>query len=297
MLLDGTGERGLCAGGDVRSLYDSRMQGSGLAREFWRDEYLLNACIGRYPKPYVAIQDGIVMGGGIGLSSHGSHRVVTERSRLAMPETGIGLIPDVGGTWLLANAPGETGVYLGLTGEPMRAADTVCARFSDALVPSAELPALIARLSDPHGGTVGEAIRSFAEDPGESELAGRRGCDRPGVCGQRGRRIHIGPGGDSRHVGPQGPRRVGAEFTQVAEADARRHPAGAPATSLEAALKVEYRLTVRLFEDGEFPEGVRALLIDKDRKPRWSPPALGEVTDELVARCLAPLPPGEELTF
>ncbi len=119
ILIDGAGERGLCAGGDVRSLYESRAQGSGLARAFWRDEYRLNALIGRYPKPYVALQDGIVMGGGIGLSGHARHRIVTERSRLAMPETGIGLIPDVGGTWLLAHAPGEAGIYLGLTGESM----------------------------------------------------------------------------------------------------------------------------------------------------------------------------------
>ena len=131
VLLDGAGERGLCAGGDVRSLYESRTQGSALRGQFWRDEYRLNALIGRYPKPYVAIQDGIVMGGGIGLSAHARHRIVTERSQLAMPETGIGLIPDVGGTWLLAHAPGETGVYLGLTGETMRAADAIYARFSD----------------------------------------------------------------------------------------------------------------------------------------------------------------------
>src|SRR5262245_45817259 len=119
VLLDGAGGKALCAGGDVRSLYDSRDSGSGEARRFWSEEYRLNAMIGRYPKPYVAIQDGIVMGGGIGLSGHARHRVVTERSRLAMPETGIGLIPDVGGTWLLAHAPGETGTYLGLTGESM----------------------------------------------------------------------------------------------------------------------------------------------------------------------------------
>ena len=122
VLLDGAGDRGLCAGGDVRSLYDARTEGSGLARAFWREEYRLNALIGRYPKPYVAVMDGIVMGGGIGLSAHGDHRIVTERSRLAMPETGIGLIPDVGGTWLLSHAPErrgmsqETGTYLALTG-------------------------------------------------------------------------------------------------------------------------------------------------------------------------------------
>jgi len=167
ILLDGAGDRGLCAGGDVRALYDSRQeQGSTLARTFWRNEYPLNALIGRYPKPYVAIQDGIVMGGGIGLSAHAPHRIVTERSRLAMPETGIGLIPDVGGTWLLAHAPGAVGVYLGLTGEAMRAADAIYARFADAFIPSAKIGRLVERLVDASGGPVEEAIRALAEDAG-----------------------------------------------------------------------------------------------------------------------------------
>src|SRR5262245_8114801 len=174
VVLDGAGDRGLCAGGDVRSLYESRAQGSGYARAFWHDEYRLNALIARYPKPFVAIQDGIVMGGGIGLSGHASHRIVTERSQLAMPETGIGLIPDVGGTWLLAHAPGETGVYLGLTGEAMRAADAIHARFSDTLVPSTKLGELIERLADAKGGLVEDIIAACQEKPLPSSLDGRR---------------------------------------------------------------------------------------------------------------------------
>ena len=297
VLLDDAGERGLCAGGDVRSLYESRSQGSGFARTFWRDEYRLNALIARYPKPYVAIQDGIVMGGGIGLSSHGSHRIVTERSHLAMPETGIGLIPDVGGTWLLANAPGETGVLLGLTGEAMRAADAIYARFSDAFLASAKLPALIARLIDPRGGPVGEAIRSLAEDPGESDLARRSGAIDAAFASADVETVHMALAGIAEAWAAKtraallqkSPKAL--KLTHAAIRQARRLP------SLEEALKVEYRLTVRLFEDGEFPEGIRALLIDKDRKPKWSPPQLGEVTPDLVGRYLAPLPDGEELTF
>jgi len=297
VLLDDAGERGLCAGGDVRSLYESRSQGSGFARTFWRDEYRLNALIARYPKPYVAIQDGIVMGGGIGLSSHGSHRIVTERSHLAMPETGIGLIPDVGGTWLLANAPGETGVLLGLTGEAMRAADAIYARFSDTFLASAKLPALIARLIDPRGGPVGEAIRSLAEDPGESDLARRRGAIDAAFASADVETVHMALAGIAEAWAAKtraallqkSPKAL--KLTHAAIRQARRLP------SLEEALKVEYRLTVRLFEDGEFPEGIRALLIDKDRKPKWSPPQLGEVTPDLVGRYLAPLPDGEELTF
>jgi enoyl-CoA hydratase len=297
VLLDGAGERGLCAGGDVRSLYESRTRGSGLARKFWRDEYQLNAFISRYPKPFVALQDGIVMGGGIGLSAHASHRIVTERSRLAMPETGIGLIPDVGGTWLLANAPGETGVYLGLTGEMMRPADAIFARFSDALVPSGKLSALVDRLLDARGGPVGEAIRALAEDPVESELGRRRSAIDAAFAAEDAERIHMVLAGipdewaarTRASLRQKSPKAL--KLTLAAIRQARRLP------SLEEALRVEYRLAVRLFEDGEFPEGVRALLIDKDRKPKWSPPELGEVTPELVARYLAPLPPGEELAF
>jgi len=162
VLLDGSGERALCAGGDVRALYDSRGAGSGAARAFWRDEYRLNALIGRYDKPYVAIQDGIVMGGGIGLSAHARHRIVTERSRLAMPETGIGLIPDVGGSWLLGRAPGEAGLYLGLTGAEMDAADAIYARFSDAFVPVSGLGELKGRAW--RIGVMGEGARPEAQD-------------------------------------------------------------------------------------------------------------------------------------
>ena len=297
ILIDGAGARGLCAGGDVRSLYESRAHGSGYARAFWRDEYRLNALIGRYPKPCVALQDGIVMGGGIGLSGHARHRIVTERSQLAMPETGIGLIPDVGGTWLLAHAPGETGACLGLTGESMRPADAIHAGFADSFVPAAALPVLIERLSDPNGDVVGSVIAGSAQAAGASELAQRAGdIDRlfSGASVEAIVASLEGEGGDwaakvRALLAQKSPKSL--KLTLAAIRRARQ------LASLEEALKAEYRLTVRLFEDGEFPEGVRALIVDKDRKPRWSPPDLAGVTDDLVARYLAPLPESEELTF
>ena len=297
VLLDGAGDRALCAGGDVRSLYDSRTRGSGFARTFWRDEYRLNALIGRYPKPYVAIQDGIVMGGGIGLSGHAAHRIVTERSRLAMPETGIGLIPDVGGTWLLAHAQGQAGVYLGLTGENMSAADAIHARFSDTFVPSGKLGDIAAQLCDPKGGDVGTVIAGHAQEPGPSPLAGNS------------------PDIDSAFAGNTVESMLaalaeipGEWAAKTATALSQKSPKALKLTlaairnakslaSLDQALIVEYRLTVRLFEDGEFPEGVRALIVDKDRKPKWSPPELDGVTTEMVERYVTPLPPGEDLTF
>src|SRR5712664_2190797 len=142
ILLEGAGDRGLCAGGDIRALYESSKVKGDLGKILWREEYILNARIAKFPKPYVAFMDGIVMGGGVGLSAHGRHRVVTERTKLAMPEVGLGFFPDVGGTWLLSRSPGEIGTYFGLTGQTMNGPDAIYARFADAVVPSNKLAAL-----------------------------------------------------------------------------------------------------------------------------------------------------------
>jgi enoyl-CoA hydratase/carnithine racemase len=295
VVLDGTGERALCAGGDVRALYDSRSDGSSLARSFWREEYRLNALIGRYPKPFLAIQDGIVMGGGIGLSGHAGHRIVTDRSRLAMPETGIGLIPDVGGTWLLSRAPAAVGGYLGLTGEVMRAADAIFARFADVFVASPNIARMVERLVDPSGGSVGDVIGSVASDPGPSMLASRR-ADIDQVFSADTLEAMLGalsasPGSWAQStlstLAQKSPKSLKLTLAAIRNA---RH-----LTSLEHALNVEFRLCVRLFEDGEFIEGVRALIVDKDRRPKWSPARLQEVTPELIAAYLAPSASQEEL--
>src|SRR6201990_1790968 len=142
VLLEGAGERGLCAGGDIRGLYESSKAGGDLGKVFWRQEYIMNARIARFPKPYVAFMDGLVMGGGVGLSAHARHRVVTEKTKLAMPEVGLGFFPEVGGTWLLSRSPGEIGTYFGLTGRTMNGPDAIYARFADAVVPSARLAEL-----------------------------------------------------------------------------------------------------------------------------------------------------------
>jgi enoyl-CoA hydratase len=289
VILDGAGGRALCAGGDVRALYDSVPQhGTVLTRKFWSDEYALNAYIGRYPKPYVAFMDGFVMGGGIGLSGHGSHRIVTERSQLAMPETGIGLIPDVGGTWLLANAPGETGIYLGLTGERMRGAGTIYAGFADTFVSSARLTDLANELAH-ETGNVDDIIARFAETPPASDLVAHV------------RDINAAFGFDSVEeiraaltamdsdwarktlaiLDQRSP--LALKLTLAAIRNARTLP------SLEEALNVEYRLVLRMTEHGEFLEGVRALLVDKDKSPKWNPPRLEDISNEQVAAFMAPL--------
>lgn len=295
VILDGAGGKALCAGGDVRAMYDSASQGSGFARRFWADEYRLNAYIGRYPKPYVAFMDGIVMGGGIGLSGHASHRIVTERSQLAMPETGIGLIPDVGGTWLLAHAPGETGTYLGLIGERMRGAGTIFARFADAFVPSARLPELAAELTACGTQEIDSIIARFSEPPPPSDLASHAREIDAAFRFDKIEAIRDALAGMdtewARKTLSELDRRspLALKLTLAAIRNARTLP------SLEAALNVEFRLTVRLFEHGEFLEGIRALLVDKDRSPKWNPPQLADVRDEMVARFLSPLPPSEAL--
>jgi len=304
VILDGAGGRALCAGGDVRGLVESRKDGSGFARAFWREEYTLNAAIARYPKPFVAVMDGIVMGGGIGLSAHASHRLATERSELAMPETGIGLVPDVGGTWLLSRKPQaaalarEAGTYLALTGQRFDGAAAIALGFADTLVASARLPSLLAALSA--GGEPRAAIAAAASAPSEPsppELATSASAIDRAFAADRLEDIlaelEASSGAFARQTAAllavKSP--LSLKLTLAALRRARR------AGSLEEALNVEYRLTVRLFEHGEFAEGVRALLLDKDRSPRWNPARLADVTEAMVADFLAPLPAAEELAL
>ena len=298
VILDGAGGRALCAGGDVRWLYDGRVDGSRHARAFWTEEYRLNALIGAYPKPFIPLMDGIVMGGGIGLSAHARRlRIVTERSRLAMPETTIGLIPDVGGTWILARAPAETGTFLGLLGEQIGAADAIYTGFADLHVPSARLGELVAALESSTEAAA-DVVARLATDPGPAPLAG----DRRAIIADAFRHDSVegivaalqaagGPFAEKAlaDLAVRSPKSL--RMTHAAIRNARRLP------SLGKALEVEYRLCVRMFEDGEFIEGVRALIVDKDRQPRWQPARLMDVTPEMVARYLAPLPAGEDITI
>lgn len=297
VILDGAGSRGLCAGGDVRALYDSRADGLAFGNKFWRDEYHLNHDISRFAKPFVAIMDGIVMGGGIGLSAHGSHRIVTENSKIAMPETGIGLVPDVGGSWLLGHAQGELGTYLGLTGAQMSGSDAIQTGFADVFVPAQQLPALTAKLEQGGAGLVDEIIADFETTIPKSKLAeARRELDdwfafdsveeilarlntTTNELAQNARKAML---------------RKSPKSSKLALAALR---ATRKMSDLAPALQIEYRMVTRLFADGEFIEGVRALIIDKDRRPKWSPAHLQDVTPDLVAEYLSALPPAEELVL
>jgi enoyl-CoA hydratase len=289
VIVDGAGNRGFCAGGDVRALYNSRLYGSAFVRAFLRDEYHLNALIHRYPKPIIAIQDGLVMGGGIGLSAHASHRVVTERSELAMPETGIGFIPDVGGTWLLARAPGETGLYLGLTGVRMGAADAIYAGFADIMVPVSRIPEFIMSLGATNHLDPRVAVQQFSSEPGASELATLRpmidknfASDRiDGIIETLSRSGQDWSAKNRVAIEKRSPKALALTHAAIHRA---RH-----LSSLEEALNIEYRLACRLFEDGEFPEGVRALLIDKDQRPKWKPQRIEDVLPQMIAAYFSPM--------
>ncbi|MEV3951975.1 enoyl-CoA hydratase/isomerase family protein [Streptomyces halstedii] len=290
VLISGAGERGLCAGGDIRSIYEDARAGRRASVDFWRDEYRLNARIARFPKPYVALMDGLVMGGGVGVSAHGDIRVVTERSRVAMPETGIGFVPDVGGTRLLATAPGELGTHLALTGRTVDAAGALLCGLADHFVPSHRLPDLVQTLSRCAApAEVTETVRRYAAPAPDAELAAHRAwidrCYTAGTVEEIIERLADDgapeAGQTARELLDLPP--TSLKVTLEAVRRARR------LDSLEAALDQEFRVSCRAFDGHDLVEGVRARIIDKDRSPTWDPARLGDVTADEVARHFQPL--------
>jgi enoyl-CoA hydratase len=275
VVLDGAGERGLCAGGDVVALYHSARAGGAEARKFWFDEYRLNAAIGQYAKPYVALMDGIVMGGGVGVGAHGNVRVVTDKTRMAMPEVGIGFIPDVGGTYLLARAPGRLGLHAALTGAPFDGADAIALGFADHFVPQDRLAALV---KDIVGGDVSTALRNHAVEPPASRLAAQQHwinhCYAAGtvagiVAELRGH--DAGPANDAANViAGRSPIALSVALEAV------RRAAGLD--TLKDALVQEYRVSCAAVRSHDFVEGIRAQLVDKDRNPKWRPASLPDIT-------------------
>ena len=290
ILLTGEGERGLCAGGDLRSLYES--VGSGFAEDFWRDEYRLDARIARFEKPFVAIMDGITMGGGVGLSGHARHRVVTERSRIAMPETGIGYLPDVGGTWLLPRAHGETGTYLGLTGAQMGAADAMVAGFADALVPAAALPGLIDALAALPPGTghagVRAAIDAHAVTPEPAPLAEARAVIDACFAFDRVADILAALAADGSDFATRTRTTLLEKSPSSLVLTLRLLRLGRTSARLEDCLEREFHASLALLAEGDFREGIRAAVIDKDKTPRWSPTTLDAVDPERIEAWIAP---------
>ncbi|AUS79501.1 enoyl-CoA hydratase [Actinoalloteichus sp. AHMU CJ021] len=286
VLVAGGSPRAFCAGGDIRAARAASLAGDEEnVAEFFRAEYALNGLIAEYPKPYVALLDGIAMGGGLGISAHGSIRVVTERSRLAMPETGIGFFPDVGSTYFLPRLRGASGRHLGLTGVHIGAGAAVDTGLATHHVPAERLPDLVAALGT---GTAAEVVAGFATPPPVSELAPvAEAVDRCFAADSVEEVV-------ARLEAETGPHQEWARATLAtlaAMSPTSLHLAAGlfrrgAASSLRECLARELRVAAWAAHSHDFHEGVRAQLVDKDRRPRWSPATLAEVDTALVTRVL-----------
>lgn len=282
VVIDAAGDRAFCAGGDLGELYRSGMDRDfAYGRSFWQDEYVLNNLIANYAKPYVAVMDRLILGGGVGLTAHGSLRLVTERTGIAMPECNVGLVPDVGVTAILGRAPGFLGEFIGLTGYRMDAADAIYAGFADVLVNSDNLPDLIGSIvADGDVSSVKKFARKapsfflkdrqksideiFGGDSLNDIMATLAGCDADWLVDAFDR------------VRSASPLSLLAAFGLIRLA--RENP------GIREALRREYRFTASAMEHGDFLEGIRAAVIDKDKSPNWKYRTVEEVPASLIAR-------------
>ncbi|WP_426434324.1 enoyl-CoA hydratase/isomerase family protein [Bradyrhizobium genosp. P] len=300
IVLEGAGERGLCAGGDIRALWESSKVRGDLGKILWRDEYILNARIKKFPKPYVAFMDGIVMGGGVGLSAHSRHRVVTERTKLAMPEVGLGFFPDVGGTYLLSRSPGEIGTYFGLTGTTMNGPDAICAKFADAVVPSAKLAALREALTGVDRGTTSADIDKLIGGFATGEKAGPVAAQQARIDGwfahDRMEDIIAALKDDGSELAQATLKTLGEKSPRGMVVTLKLLRLARKTATLEECLVREYRAALEVFASDDFREGVRAAVIDKDRNPKWSPAQIEDVTPGMIAPYFAGIGT-DELTF
>ncbi len=280
VVIDGAGDRGLCAGGDIRALYDAIKAGDTESpATFWREEYRLNAAIARFPKPYVAFMDGVVMGGGVGVSAHGSVRIVTERTMIAMPETSIGFFPDVGGTYLLAHSPGELGTHLALTSGRLNAADAILTGLADVHVPAERWHGMLTEFVRAETGEdVRVIVKRNATEPASGKLAeGRDWIDR---CYAHDTveaivaALRAAPEPDARKAGDT----IAANSPTALKVTLRALRSDRAEARLEPCLDEEFRMALRLCVAGDFVEGIRAAVVDKDRKPQWKPASLEAVS-------------------
>ncbi len=301
VVIRSSSEKAFCAGGDIRFFYDAGRStpqgGSALLEDFFTEEYALNHLIHFYPKPYIALMEGVVMGGGMGVSQGGPDcrvRIVTDKTKMAMPEVNIGLFPDVGGSYFLGRAPGSTGYYLGLTGLTIGAADALYTGLADHYVPQAEMPALTALIAATEGAALRDAIAAFAApfraSLGPSALEAERAAiarhfNAASVPAIRAS-LESDQGAFAQHA-------LKAMDTRSPLMMCVTHELLQRCAKLGVAdcLRMERTLVRHNFEDGEVLEGVRALVIDKDNAPKWTPAALADVTDDMVQRFFSPVWP------
>lgn len=282
-VIDGEGERGLCAGGDIKALYGSAHGDGAVARSLWRSEYRMNARIAGYPKPVLALMHGLVLGGGVGISAHASLRAVTANSQLGMPETGIGMVPDVGGTWLLGRAPAELGTHLALTGSMLGPADAIFCGLADVLIDDDQLAALRNVADAASALALIEDARQRNDAWPVSDWSWVSACYAADTVAEIVDRL-IAHG--SAQASAAAAVITGRSPTaQVVTLRALRSAAELP--SLRHALDQEYRLVCQRLVDPDFAEGIRAQVIDKDRKPRWNPATLADVDPAFVDRHFA----------
>lgn len=287
VLVTGEGERAFCAGGDIRALYDLPATERGIFKVFWREEYELDARVASFPKPYVVIMDGVVMGGGVGISAHGNRRVVTERTRLAMPEVGIGFIPDVGGTWLLSRAK-EIGIYMGLSGAALTAADAIDANMADLLVRGEDIPRLIEDICNiQSAGDVDALLRRFAQDKGDGHLAQWRPLLASTMRYDEIARIIAALAKEPSDFANRLAVEIGSKSPTSLKVTHALLKRAAAADDLKTCLINEYRAASQMLLSHDLYEGIRAAVVDKDRRPQWSPETLEEVSGAMVEAILA----------
>jgi enoyl-CoA hydratase len=280
VVIQGAGEKAFCAGGDVLGLHAAGKAGSKDWEDFFFDEYRLNHAIATYPKPYIALLNGMTMGGGVGLSAHGKYRVASERFMFAMPETGIGLIPDVGGTHVLAQLPGEVGMFLGLTGERLKAADALAIGLCTHYVPADQMSSLLdALIAEPDA--IDAVLAQYNREAGEAGLLAKQADIDVHFSGTTVEAIinSLGLGnewavGVRDHLLKMSPTSIKLSYLAI-------H--AAKGDSIASCLRREYRMVYRIKYGSDFFEGVRAQLIDKDRKPIWKPAKLEDVTEDMIS--------------
>ena len=295
VLIDHAGERGFCAGGDIRMLAESGAGDGKLAREFFFTEYRLNAQLHDYPKTLVAIMDGVTMGGGVGLSRPCRFRVATERTTFAMPETGIGLFPDVGGGWYLSRMSDHIGLWLALTGARIKAADCELTCIATDFVDSAQLPALKAAiLAEPDA--IETVLTEFEGDAGRPPLAAHIDEIARLFAGDSVEAIVAALGGAGTDWAREQLAILATKSPQTMKVAFHQLKQGAAMTRFADNMAMEYRIGARVVQRHDFLEGVRAVIVDKDNAPKWEPPTLEAVSETLIEGIFAPLPSADEWT-